>query len=105
MDCPSCKAEIPDASKFCIHCGVSLPPACRSCGHRNPPQARFCASCGAALAPGSPPSPATAPAASSAERRQLTVMFCDLVGSTALSVRLDPEDLREVIVAYQRYVG
>ena len=36
-----------------------------------------------------------------AERRQLTVMFCDLVGSTALSERLDPEDLREVIRAYQ----
>jgi class 3 adenylate cyclase len=37
---------------------------------------------------------------SDAERRQLTVMFCDLVGSTALSARLDPEDLREVIAAY-----
>src|SRR5271166_4949791 len=36
-----------------------------------------------------------------AERRQLTVMFCDLVGSTALSRRLDPEELREVIRAYQ----
>ena len=36
-----------------------------------------------------------------AERRQLTVMFCDLVGSTALSARLDPEDMREVIRAYQ----
>jgi hypothetical protein len=34
------------------------------------------------------------------ERRQLTVMFCDLVGSTALSARLDPEDLREIIAAY-----
>src|SRR5262249_55492073 len=37
-----------------------------------------------------------------AQRRQLTVMFCDLVGSTALSARLDPEDLREVIGAYHR---
>ena len=37
-----------------------------------------------------------------AERRQLTVMFCDLVGSTELSARLDPEDLREVIAAYHR---
>src|SRR6202047_4087825 len=36
-----------------------------------------------------------------AERRQLTVMFCDLVGSTALSARLDPEDMRQVIRAYQ----
>ncbi len=40
-----------------------------------------------------------------AERRQLTVMFSDLVGSTALSARLDPEDLREVISAYQRCVA
>src|SRR5438105_10793181 len=39
-----------------------------------------------------------------AERRQLTVMFCDLVGSTSLSAGLDPEDLREVIGAYQRAV-
>jgi class 3 adenylate cyclase len=41
-------------------------------------------------------------AAPSAERRQLTVMFCDLVGSTALSARLDPEDLRSIITAYHR---
>src|SRR5499433_3346898 len=40
-----------------------------------------------------------------AERRQLTVMFCDLVGSTALSARLDPEDLRKVIAAYHRTVA
>jgi class 3 adenylate cyclase len=38
----------------------------------------------------------------SPERRQLTIMFCDLVGSTALSARLDPEDMREIIRAYQR---
>ena len=42
------------------------------------------------------------PPTSEAERRHLTVMFCDLVGSTALSARLDPEDLREVIGAYHR---
>jgi class 3 adenylate cyclase len=41
----------------------------------------------------------------SAERRQVTVMFSDLVGSTALSARMDPEDLREVISAYQRCVA
>jgi class 3 adenylate cyclase len=40
--------------------------------------------------------------AASAERRQLTVMFCDLVGSTALSTKLDPEDLRGIITAYHR---
>ena len=44
------------------------------------------------------------PSLDAAERRQVTVMFSDLVGSTALSVRMDPEDLREVISAYQRCV-
>ena len=43
--------------------------------------------------------------AETAERRQVTVMFSDLVGSTALSARMDPEDLREVISAYQKCVA
>src|SRR3954466_4887585 len=48
-----------------------------------------------------PPEPASKPVSrTDAERRQLTVMFCDLVGSSELSVRLDPEDLRRVIGAY-----
>jgi class 3 adenylate cyclase len=46
-----------------------------------------------------------APVQADAERRQLTVMFCDLVGSTALSARLDPEELRDVIAAYHRAVA
>jgi class 3 adenylate cyclase/predicted ATPase len=46
-----------------------------------------------------------APVRADAERRQLTMMFCDLVGSTELSSRLDPEDLREVIAAYHRVVA
>jgi class 3 adenylate cyclase len=45
-----------------------------------------------------------ASASADAERRQLTVMFCDLVGSTALSARYDPEDLREIVGAYHRCV-
>src|SRR6266545_4829565 len=45
--------------------------------------------------------PTSAPPPLYAERRQLTVLFCDLVGSTALSSQLDPEDLREVVRAYQ----
>ena len=53
-----------------------------------------------------PPSatPSTSPE-DRAERRQVTVMFSDLVGSTALSARIDPEDLREVISAYQKCVA
>jgi class 3 adenylate cyclase/predicted ATPase len=58
----------------------------------------------AALGTQAPTSP-IAPASAAAERRQLTVMFCDLAGSTALASRLDPEDLREVIGAYHRCVA
>jgi len=53
--------------------------------------------------PSTPPI-TSAPAKEAAERRQVTVMFSDLVGSTALSARMDPEDLREVIAAYQKCV-
>jgi class 3 adenylate cyclase len=64
----------------------------------------------AALAAEVPAAPVTAapregPTPSQAERRQLTVMFCDLVGSTALSTRFDPEDLRELIGDYHRAVA
>ena len=90
MVCASCRAEVPDGSKFCIQCGAPLCLACPSCGHGNPPPAKFCASCGTMLAAGSPLSPAIVSPTPSAERRQLTVMFCDLVGSTALSVRARP---------------
>ena len=54
---------------------------------------------------GSTSSAASARPEDRAERRQVTVMFSDLVGSTALSARMDPEDLREVISAYQKCVA
>ena len=57
----------------------------------------------AAAAPS--PTPVEPKASDTAERRQVTVMFSDLVGSTALSGRMDPEDLREVISAYQKCVA
>jgi class 3 adenylate cyclase len=53
------------------------------------------------LVSSAPVAPAAVAAAPEAERRQLTVMFCDLVGSTALSTGMDPEDLRDVIASYQ----
>ena len=56
------------------------------------------------LAPTLGPAPAR-PDTDAAERRQVTVMFSDLVGSTALSARMDPEDLREIISAYQKCVA
>ena len=50
-------------------------------------------------------SPTVSPAAPQGERRQLTVMFCDLVGSTALSEQLDPEELHSMVRAYQQACG
>ena len=63
--------------------------ACARCGAGNPESARFCSSCGAAL---------TTPAEE--VRKTVTVLFCDLVGSTALADRLDPELLRRVLTRY-----
>jgi len=61
----------------------------------------------AAKAPAAEPDPSASDGArrDSAERRQITVMFSDLVGSTALSARMDPEDLRQIIAAYQDCVA
>ena len=63
----------------------------------------------AALSDGPPaaeatPADAASAATAEAERRQLTIMFCDLVGSTELAIRLDPEDLHDIIAAYHRRV-
>jgi RNA polymerase subunit RPABC4/transcription elongation factor Spt4 len=87
--CPACQAEISDSSRFCPQCGAPQSLACGACGHANEAGSHFCAKCGAKLDEASPaaapPKPApliAAPprAASTAQRRQLTVMFCDLVG-------------------------
>src|SRR3712207_1819692 len=113
MRCPSCTADILQGSRFCDECGEPVPVGCSSCGAPNRPGAKFCSACGSKVAQTTPTAasaPLTAPPApasssmASAERRQLTVMFCDLVGSTTLASRLDPEDLREVIGAYHRCV-
>jgi class 3 adenylate cyclase/tetratricopeptide (TPR) repeat protein len=73
MKCPSCRATIPDKSKFCLECGAAVT--------------------------------VTTPTSSvSAERRQISVMFCDLADSTRLSSRLDPEDMHTIITRYHRSV-
>jgi class 3 adenylate cyclase/predicted ATPase len=82
---------------------------CAACGSENPADKKFCGDCGAELAPGTPRAEevfaSQPPTQTQAERRRLTVMFCDLVGSTGLSARLDPEDLREVMGLYHRRVA
>src|SRR5690606_3643290 len=66
---------------------------CPVCGPSNPAVFNFCGNCGARLS--------ASTSGGSAERRQITVMFCDLIGSVAMSLKLDPEDLRDVIHRYQ----
>jgi len=74
-----------------------------SVGHRRRLLSAIAALRGPATPLASPPAASSIPA--EAERRQLTVMFCDLVGSTALASRVDPEDLREVVAGYHRAVS
>jgi class 3 adenylate cyclase/predicted ATPase len=104
MDCPQCGSANPEDHNYCGACGSPLPLHCKACGSESTGK-KFCGNCGAALTgsagaeerqtAGSRPSAAI-------ERRQLTLLFCDLVGSTALAARLDPEDLREIIGTYHR---
>ena len=111
MECPSCQNVNSGGRKFCTTCGTLLPAPCPKCGAANPLTARFCGDCGARLsgpndvaAEGrSSPTPLRA-AALSSERRQLTVMFCDLADSTSLSARLDPEDMSDLIALYRTCV-
>ena len=102
MICLRCGSNVADGAKFCGDCGSPLPWKCRDCGSENPPTKRFCGECGAALTAelGASRKPDKDGPPPTAERRQLTVMFADLVGSTALGARLDTEDVREVIAAY-----
>ncbi|HEV8714337.1 MAG TPA: adenylate/guanylate cyclase domain-containing protein, partial [Candidatus Binatia bacterium] len=127
MHCPSCGIENAEGMAFCTECGTRLQPSCPRCGFENTARAKFCGKCGTALGAEGKPAPAKSRkqkgtkalarilrsqirptptrsqvAAPEVERRQLTVMFCDLVGSTPLAEQLDPEDLREVILAYQQ---
>ena len=108
MRCPSCGAETKPGNRYCSKCGAPLALTCAACGALNEPSASFCGQCGmglvrevrgGVLATEEPPSLRPSPRA--AERRHLTVMFCDMAGSSALSTRLDPEDLREVIRGFQ----
>src|SRR4029453_2489425 len=118
MKCSGCQAENREGARFCRACGALFAGVCPGCGASVEAGSKFCDRCGIPLASAATAesSPAhagqvetmtgdvgeliSAPTAS-AERRQLTVMFCDLVGSTELAARLDPEVLRDVVRSYQ----
>ena len=95
--CTACRGESPEGARFCPGCGAALAANCRACGTPLAPQARFCAECGHAV--GGEVTEKERPLGDG-ERRQLTVLFCDLVGSTELSASLDPEDYRALLRGY-----
>jgi class 3 adenylate cyclase len=88
--CPACGATIRGDARFCQDCGTALPASCPRCGAEVAAGARFCAACGQPLAP----------AVAGEERKVATILFADLVGSTALADAQDPEVVRARLQAY-----
>ncbi len=105
MRCSKCGSDNRVGANFCNACGTTLGNKCAACGALNQPGAKFCDECGAALTGGvTTKAEGVAPVVvpSAGERRDLTVLFCDLVGSTEIAAQLDPEEWREVVAAYHR---
>ena len=126
MRCSRCQAENRQGRRFCAKCGAPLAFVCPSCGFSNEPDDEFCGGCGASLhttplpapkgsiaAPGeaakrevrvAPYTPKhlaekilKARSALEGERRQVSVLFADVAGFTALAEKLDPEDVHQII--------
>src|ERR671923_146864 len=96
LACAACGTENPDGARFCMSCGARLERRCPSCGTPAPPGARFCMNCGHGLdgPAAAPPAPAEA---LPEERRQVTVLFGDLSGYTAIAERMDPEAVKALV--------
>jgi class 3 adenylate cyclase/tetratricopeptide (TPR) repeat protein len=102
MQCPQCQHENPSGAKFCVQCASPLIRRCPACGTEAPPTAKFCPGCAAPLtAPAAVQSSARTAPTDAGERRHLTALFCDLVGSTEIASRLDPEEWHRISKAYQ----
>jgi class 3 adenylate cyclase len=119
MRCSACQSDNPAGKKLCGHSGAALENRCRHCGADNPATNRFCSDCGAQIAPiaghatvaqGSPESSTVRAAtannrtAATETRKTITIVFADLMGSTALQERLDPESVNRVMDAYYQAV-
>jgi class 3 adenylate cyclase/tetratricopeptide (TPR) repeat protein len=89
--CPSCGAEIELGARFCPACGTALVGTCPACGAETHVGAQFCPSCGHRLDRAAP---------KEEERKLVTVLFADVVGSTSLGEQLDPERLRALLREY-----
>lgn len=119
ITCGHCGFENPVAMNYCGKCASPLAKICPECNTENPGSFNFCGNCACSLDKTLAKTKAKAQenqdeilhlqqAAGddrnglAAERRQLTVMFCDLVGSSHMSQQLDPEDLRDIMQQYRR---
>src|SRR6516225_6227570 len=104
MQCSNCGSEIPAGSRFCSQCGTPLGKTCPKCAVESVSDAKFCSQCGASLEPIPERNAESQPRQGglAGERRHLTVLFCDLVGSTEIAARLDPEEWHDIAAQYQR---
>ena len=109
MKCRTCGRVSRPGQRFCESCGTQVDKSCPMCNAPAAPDARFCGTCGASFSDSAEVQRASEAASaaghsaipSDGQRRQLTVLFADVVGSTALSGRIDPEALRDLLRAYQ----
>src|ERR1700726_3364036 len=103
MRCSKCRTDNAAGSRFCNQCATSLNKLCPKCASDNAPEARFCGQCAAPLEGAAPIRAEAEPHEGlTGERRHLTVLFCDLVGSTGIAAQLDPEQWRETVAGYHR---
>jgi predicted ATPase/class 3 adenylate cyclase len=95
MKCPKCQFENRETAKFCLKCGEKLEIICPQCGLELPLHAQFCDKCGQRLeeALGKRKRPEDI----EGERKRVTVLFSDLSGYTAMSERLDPEEVKDIM--------
>ena len=94
MKCPQCKADNAATDKFCRQCGSELKFSCSQCGSSIYPEDKFCGKCGQRLDQSVEKAEITP--AIDGERKHVTVLFSDLSGFTAMSEKLDPEEVKEV---------
>lgn len=95
MKCPKCSIENPEGLTFCGQCGAKLERICPNCNFPNPYHFKFCGECGQKLAASDVIGKVEL--SIEGERKQVTVLFSDLSGYTAMSERLDPEEVKEII--------
>src|SRR3979490_498320 len=102
MRCSNCGTDNAAGSRFCNQCAAPFSKRCSKCAFDNAPEARFCAQCATPLDEAAPiqAKPASTDAGLTGGGRHLPVLFCDLVGSTAIAAQLDPEQWRETVAGY-----